>query len=568
MHHLNRPYSSSTNSKSEQETPSSTANQSLSGGVGPEATRKMNPPLQPSYGPAHDDADALEDKPPNKRRKASICGYLHKGTGVTSQNDNQALFGNQECEQLLSDSDEIHTEAAAVSDGVGHGSSQGNVSESKMLQETESGRATTVFGRAKELEAGMEVQLVELCCASGFSMVRTLLLESLLGKGGYAMVWQAKQMTVEIQQGFIASHFQQNRASTTTSSSSSSTGSSKSSSWPQTMELGRSFAVKVGYGYGDLAEKDQEAVDDENQFMSVQYNSLEKEDRICTKGVPHPGVVRTYGWGELLLPATVNHSESSGQEQHQQAKEQDLPTAGGVLPALLLEVMHGGSLLSYLRRNGGLLGNQALAKELLKQIIDALMHLESRKIVHRDLKCSNILLDTAGHTSSTSRGGMGGGDSPGGTGYSSGDALGSGMQIKLSDFGTSLELKPGGSMGSSRIGTLEFLPPEMLMDLGMFHDQRVNTYQVRARRACTKILKAMARFTENVLEIDDGLYESMGQHSMKNVPVSIAPDRVVRIQAHVMLSRQPIIMSSQVHSRFGLLLAETKLAGCNVQRGD
>jgi hypothetical protein len=143
----------------------------------------------------------------------------------------------------------------------------------------------------------MEVQLVELCCASGMSMIRTLLLESLLGKGGFGMVWQARQVATSIQQGILASPFQQKRVSTSNSSS--------SSRWPESSKLDKSFAVKVGFGYDDLAEEYQEDYDDEKEFITKQYNSLEKEHRICIKGAPHSGVLRAYGCGEILIPAAT-----------------------------------------------------------------------------------------------------------------------------------------------------------------------------------------------------------------------------------------------------------------------
>ena len=450
---------------------------------------KNSPPHQQPSSNASHDADAAQSRPPAKRSKVSSSKAMQSSSPAIRPAAEDSgirdlllsIAARKQGPEQTAAAEKSHAAVAAQAGALGLLKQAAR--EGGKLHGVQQALAAAAFGRAWELKAGMEVQLVELSCAGVSCRIRTLLLECLLGKGGYALVWQAKLIAYRSQQGTRGSPFQLSRVSTT--SSSSNAWSSRSYSWPESLQVGTSFALKVGFGLQDLAEEDQQAFDDEQHFMSQQYMGLEKEHRIATKAAPHPGVVRAYGWGELLFPGAAS-SRDGEDTAAAAAGSQEAQHLCKLLPALLLELVRGGSLLSYLRENGGLLANQALARQLLKQVIDALCHLESVNVVHRDLKSANILLDRADISNST-RGGEGAGGSGGGGGDGSGSssASGRGMQIRLADFGISLEQKSG-SLGKTRIGTMDFMPAEMLYTLDMFHDHRVNTYQVSKGRTAPR----------------------------------------------------------------------------------
>ena len=58
---------------------------------------------------------------------------------------------------------------------------------------------------------------------------------------------------------------------------------------------------------------------------------------------------------------------------------------------ILLEYVPGGSLSGLLKRFGGF--NEKITKIYLRQILDALTYIHSKGIIHRDLKCANILIN-------------------------------------------------------------------------------------------------------------------------------------------------------------------------------
>ena len=96
-----------------------------------------------------------------------------------------------------------------------------------------------------------------------------------------------------------------------------------------------------------------------------------------------------------------------------------------------------GSLKEKITNSGTI--KEAEAKIYIKQILQGLEYLHSKKLIHRDLKCSNILCDTNG-------------------------------DIKLSDFGTTKQLKDLTKSGlnqttkqfDSFVGTPHFMSPEMI----------------------------------------------------------------------------------------------------------
>ena len=108
-------------------------------------------------------------------------------------------------------------------------------------------------------------------------------------------------------------------------------------------------------------------------------------------------------------------------------------------PSTLFVLMHaelGGTLLSRTEAAGGVL-RESEARAHITDIAAALRHLHKHRIVHRDLKASNVLLSQPA-ASSSSR-----------------------VRAKLADFGLATQLLPGGRL-TSVCGTHDFLAPEMV----------------------------------------------------------------------------------------------------------
>lgn len=59
-----------------------------------------------------------------------------------------------------------------------------------------------------------------------------------------------------------------------------------------------------------------------------------------------------------------------------------------------MEVCGGGDLLTYVRRRRKL--KEDLAKHVFRQLIQGLMYVNSKRVLHRDIKLDNILLTSEG----------------------------------------------------------------------------------------------------------------------------------------------------------------------------
>lgn len=99
---------------------------------------------------------------------------------------------------------------------------------------------------------------------------------------------------------------------------------------------------------------------------------------------------------------------------------------------LVLEMCAGGDLLNYVRKRRKLKEN--IAKILFKQIIEALSYIHKRKVIHRDIKLDNIMLDGKGN-------------------------------VKIGDFGVSRIVKSGEIM-REQCGTPAYIAPEILKGKG------------------------------------------------------------------------------------------------------
>ena len=99
---------------------------------------------------------------------------------------------------------------------------------------------------------------------------------------------------------------------------------------------------------------------------------------------------------------------------------------------LAMELCAGGDLLNYVRKRKKL--EEGEARVLFKQIIQGLGYIHKRRILHRDIKLDNILLDGKG-------------------------------RVKIADFGVSKLVKAGDLM-HEQSGTPAYIAPEILKEEG------------------------------------------------------------------------------------------------------
>lgn len=99
---------------------------------------------------------------------------------------------------------------------------------------------------------------------------------------------------------------------------------------------------------------------------------------------------------------------------------------------LSMEICAGGDLLNYVRKRKKL--DEAEAKVIFKQIIQGLGYIHKKRILHRDIKLDNILLDGKG-------------------------------RVKIADFGVSKYVRPNDVM-HEQSGTPAYIAPEILREKG------------------------------------------------------------------------------------------------------
>lgn len=98
------------------------------------------------------------------------------------------------------------------------------------------------------------------------------------------------------------------------------------------------------------------------------------------------------------------------------------------------ELITGGDLFSYIEYKGGHL-HEAEAGVIVRQVLEALMYLHTREIVHRDVKPDNILIASLANVA----------------------------RVVLTDFGSAIKSLPSDVNGVRRMatiaGTLEYVAP-------------------------------------------------------------------------------------------------------------
>ncbi|CAD8088663.1 unnamed protein product [Paramecium sonneborni] len=105
----------------------------------------------------------------------------------------------------------------------------------------------------------------------------------------------------------------------------------------------------------------------------------------------------------------------------------------------ITEIINGGSLKNYLRRITR--PKLKVIKNWCRQILLGLEYLHKQNIIHRDLKCENLLIDTNNN------------------------------ELKIGDLGLSIQLQ--GSFTTSVLGTPEFMAPEIYQE---HYDTKVDIY--------------------------------------------------------------------------------------------
>ena len=134
----------------------------------------------------------------------------------------------------------------------------------------------------------------------------------------------------------------------------------------------------------------------------------------------------------------------------------EYPTKEGML-AIFTEWVPGGSIASLLRKFGRL--SESVCSKYTKQILLGLNYLHTNKVIHRDIKGANILVNDKG-------------------------------EIKLADFGASKRLSETGTLvdeNRSLRGTPYFMAPEVIMQSG--HGRKADIWSV----GCTVLQMATGK---------------------------------------------------------------------------
>jgi len=100
---------------------------------------------------------------------------------------------------------------------------------------------------------------------------------------------------------------------------------------------------------------------------------------------------------------------------------------------IVMEKYDGGDLFDLVVSKGGKFQDEAAAAKIVKQILEGLQYLHSRRIAHCDVKLCNIMLTSPMD-----------------------------QKVKLIDFGVSQIVKPGESL-HAEVGSPSFIAPEVLM---------------------------------------------------------------------------------------------------------
>ena len=183
-----------------------------------------------------------------------------------------------------------------------------------------------------------------------------------------------------------------------------------SSYWSKQDKLGSgSFGVVWLYAFRNSSFKTavkQVEVDPKDKYAKRAVDKLEQEINLYAKLADHDHIVKYYG-------SVMNETEH--------------------VFAICLEYMDRGSLYSLLHSTGPL--DIGKTKLFTRYILEGIAYLHSNQIIHRNIKCQNILLNSNGN-------------------------------VKLADFGTSKELQTMSITHGAKtagIGNIHWMAPEVYM---------------------------------------------------------------------------------------------------------
>ena len=98
---------------------------------------------------------------------------------------------------------------------------------------------------------------------------------------------------------------------------------------------------------------------------------------------------------------------------------------------IIMEYINGGNLFSFVKKRRKL--SEKISKFLFRQIIEGIQHIHSKKIVHRDIKLENILIDLNN-------------------------------KIKICDFGIGIMLNSDDELIREQCGTPMYMAPEIILN--------------------------------------------------------------------------------------------------------
>jgi len=138
--------------------------------------------------------------------------------------------------------------------------------------------------------------------------------------------------------------------------------------------------------------------------------AIEKEVDVLLKIQGHKNIAQCMGCWDAFRPGT-------SQAQYKM---------------MVMELVQGGELADYIKEAGKL--DEAIAKSVVKQTVEALQFMHGQQVLHRDLKCENILVCTKELTKDS--------------------------QVKLIDFGVAKSI--ANTFARSCVGTTEIMAPELV----------------------------------------------------------------------------------------------------------
>ncbi|XP_042898662.1 serine/threonine-protein kinase PLK4 isoform X2 [Parasteatoda tepidariorum] len=180
------------------------------------------------------------------------------------------------------------------------------------------------------------------------------------------------------------------------------------------------YEPKIGHGRYATVYKGEWSYGNIKEIVAIKIQHKEKE--IKTRAIQQKELVKK----EITLHEKLNHPSIVKLKDSFEDKNNYY---------IVLEYCDSGTLDEYLKRNNILCENEVY--EIMKQVVDGLKYLHSRKIIHRDLSLKNILLTKDYKTKE--------------------------LKVKIADFGCSTELKTLDETKKTVVGTPVCMSPEVVI---------------------------------------------------------------------------------------------------------